>query len=141
MSKRAIYTGLLLVASQLASGCCCVRQSLWRWRCAPCGGGTCAPSSFSARVSMPPIASAPIGSAPVFHGGSVIQGGPVGGPDCVGCNGPVGGGYPVGGIPFGGSYMGGGMPMIGGPIPLGNGPMIERMNELPPPTPVNKGTN
>ena len=134
MSKRAIYVGLLLVASQLASGCCCVRQSLWRWRCAPCGGGTCAPSSFSARVTMPPIASAPIASAPVFHGGPVIHGGPIGGPDCNGCGGGPIGGYPMGGVPSVG------MPMIGGPIPLGGGPMIERSHELPPPS-LLKGGN
>jgi hypothetical protein len=120
MSKRVIYTGLLLVATQLASGCCCVRQSLWRWRCAPCNGGTCAPSY---RPAMPPIGSAPIASAPVFHGGA----------DCPTCHVPGPGGAHVGG------YAGpaGGMPMFGNPIPLGN-PTIERSNELPNPMPATK---
>jgi hypothetical protein len=113
MSKRAIYTGLLLVASQLASGCCCVRQSLWRWRCAPCGTGSCAPSY---RPTMPPIASHPVMSAPVFHHG--------GGPDCANC--AVPGGPGVG--------HAGGIPMIGSPMQLGS-PTIERTNELPHPMP------
>ena len=117
MSKRAIYVGLLLVASQLASGCCCVRQCMWRWRCAPCGGGTCAPSF---RPTMPPIGSHPVASAPILHGG----------PDCTNC-GP-------GGVPMGG-YVGpaGGTPTFGGPIPLGN-PTVEPSRELPHPMPVNK---
>ena len=117
MSRRALYTGLLLVATQLASGCCCVRQCLWRWRCAPCGSGTCAPSSF--RPAMPPIGSAPVASAPIFHGG----------PDCPSCAVPGPGGHAVG--------PAGGMPMIGSPMQLGN-PTIERTNELPNPMPVTK---
>lgn len=117
MSRRAIYTGLLVVATQLASGCCCVRESLWRWRCAPCGQGqgSCAPSF---RPVMPRVSSPPIASAPVFHGG----------PECPTCHVPGHGG-PVG--------YAGGIPTIGHPMHLG-GPTVERSNELPNPMPVTK---
>ena len=126
--KRAALIAFLLVSSQLASGCCgTFRNCYWRWRCAPCDGAKCAPSY---RVSMPPISTPPVASAPLFHGA----------PDCPTCATPHAGGYGPGLV--GPGYVGpaGGIPTIGNPMPLG-GPTVEPSRELPFPMPNAKDKN
>ena len=49
MLKRAIFLGLLLVASELATGCCCCGgwRPFWRRCCEPCSSSCYTPSSGS----------------------------------------------------------------------------------------------
>jgi hypothetical protein len=68
---------------------------------------------------MPPIATPPVASAPLFQGGPVV-------PDCPTCVTP----HPAG---YGHGYVGpaGGVPTISNPMPLGTGPTVEPSRELP----------
>lgn len=135
MSRRLLLFGLL-AASQLSTGCWCVRERIaWRWHnhhgagCAPACGPVCATPAF--RIPSPVI-GAPLVGGPI--------GGPVGAPGCSTCSsgiesGPVGYALPVGGpAPAAGFY--GAPPVIGTPMPLG-APRIETPTTMPPGTPKN----
>jgi len=61
MLKRTLLLGLLLVASQLATGCCCCRPCwrplLWRRCCDPSSSSSFSPCGTSAQ---PGCGSAPV---------------------------------------------------------------------------------
>ena len=132
MSRRLLLFGLL-AASQLSTGCWCVRERIaWRWHnhpgigcgpvCAPACGPVChATPAF--RIPSPVV-------------GAPVMGGPIGAPGCSTCTsgiepGPVGYAVPVGGPGFYGAP-----PVIGSPMPLG-APRIETPTVMPPGTPKN----
>jgi hypothetical protein len=117
VSRRLILL-YLLVASQLSTGCWCVRQRIaWRWHNhQPVGcGPVCAPAC----------------ATPAFRIPSPVMGMPVGAPGCSTCttgldHGPAGYAVPVG---HAGSI--GAPPIIGTPMPLG-APRIETPTPMPP---------
>jgi hypothetical protein len=120
VSRRLVLFGLL-AASQLSTGCWCVRERIaWRWHnhpgigcgpvCAPAGGPVCnATPAF--RIPSPVV-------------GSPVVAGPIGGPGCSTCTSgidPAIGGYAV---PVVGHGPIGAPPIIGSPMPLG-APRVE----------------
>jgi hypothetical protein len=111
MTRRTIWLGLLLAASQLATGCCCWRQHCAGWRIqalrSHCHGGQC-------------------GAA---YGGPVV--GPVAGPGCPSCyTPPIEMGTHPPAVAYGGpAIVPGGPPPAGGPPIAGPYPLLQ----VPPP--------
>lgn len=116
MTRRAIWIGLLLVTTQVSSGCCWWRHHCVGWRIRQCWGGACA---------------APASCGPVC--------GPVAGPNCGSCYGP-GDAPPT--VAYGGPVVPPGPP-IAGPYPLVPGPTVEphhtNPNAVPLPMPQKLG--
>jgi len=123
MTRRMVWLGLLVVASQLSAGCCCWRQHCAGWRLRHCG--SCSPSF----------------GGPVYAGHGV---GPVVGPGCPSCyTPPVDHAPPPGAVVYGGPVLPPGGPPVAGPFPLVNGPTIEpqRDGAIPQPMPPMKPSN
>lgn len=109
MTRRVIWLGLLLVASQFSMGCCCWRQHCAGWRLQHwrgCGTGSCAVGpTYAASHVGPAVGGCPSCYTPpgeyaqapppglAYGGPAMIPGGPVpGGP-------PIAGPYPLTPIP------------------------------------------
>jgi len=115
VSRRLVLFGLL-AASQLSTGCWCVRERIaWRWQnhIGIGGGPACGP------VCAPACTATPASRIP-----SPVVGAPIGAPGCSTCttgidHGPAGYAVPVVGHgPIGAP------PIIGSPMPLG-APRVE----------------
>lgn len=128
MARRFAFLGVMIVLSQLCSGCWWHRCGWWRWHCYP--------------ASCSPAFSHPMAGAPVA--------GPESCPSCYGSGDP-GVAYsppriaPVTGYPAPGS-AGPGVPIISGPMPLYPGPRVEPIppaggGGIPNPMPPGKSGN
>ena len=128
MSRRLVLFSLL-AASQLSTGCWCVRERIaWRWHNHP--GIGCGP------VCAPACNATPAFRIPSPVIGSPVMAGPIGAPGCSTCTsgidgGPVGYGGPIGyggqggyAVPVVGHGPVGAPPIIGPAMPLG-APRIE----------------
>lgn len=127
MTRRLFWLGLLLVASQLSSGCCCWREHCAGWRiralASRCHGGQCG-SGYGGPVAGP-----------------MYGAGPGAGPACGSCYTPPGdfGHHPPAVVPYGGPMIPGGPtpggPPIAGPYPLTPVPSGDPGTGFPQPMP------
>ena len=111
MSRRLVYLGLVLVLSQLSTGCFWHHWGYYRYHCNPCRplfGPHCAPACPTSVCASPAVR----------------------GPDCP-CATPNGGPYPVIGAPPAG------VPIISSPMPIYPGAPGTSTQELPNPRPAN----
>jgi hypothetical protein len=78
MTRRTIYLGLLLVATQLSAGCCCWRQHCAGWRLRHCCGHGCGPAHCGpvAGPGCPSCYTPNDAPPPLAYGGPVMQPGP-----------------------------------------------------------------
>lgn len=114
VSRRIVLFGLILVGSQLASGCYCYRPLVFP-RLQSCATGGCGPvfPRLAGAIAPPvyggPSVGGPVYDAPISHGGPVYGGGPVfgGGPvgemGCTNCS----QGIPLASAPFSGGPIAG----------------------------------
>ena len=125
MSRRLLLFGLL-AASQLSTGCWCVRERIaWRWHnhhpgfgCGPVCAPACAPTP-AFRIPSPVV-------------GHPVSAGPIGGPGCSTCATGIDPGPVSYAVPAGHPGMIGAPPIIGPAMPLGN-PRIEAPMPMTPP--------
>lgn len=120
MSRRLVLFGLL-AASQLSTGCWCVRERIaWRWQNhvgiggGPVCGPTCAPACNATPAFRIP--------SPVV--GSPVVAGPIGAPGCSTCTSGIDHAPPGYAVPVVGHGPVGAPPIIGPAMPLG-APRVE----------------
>src|SRR5262249_54817913 len=108
---RFVYLGLILVLSQLSTGCLCCHRCWWRFHCAPCP--PCAPMCGAGGPVLG--CSSPVVPGPPFPTGPPPNRHPL----------------PMLGTPQPG------VPIITSPMPIYPGATVTPSQELPTPRPVN----